>query len=47
MTQIELGVYAFAEVLQFAVGPAPHAGVLRSIGLFGTAVLPAIRKELA
>jgi alkanesulfonate monooxygenase SsuD/methylene tetrahydromethanopterin reductase-like flavin-dependent oxidoreductase (luciferase family) len=34
-------------LLQFTVGPTPHADVLRSIELFGTEVAPAIRKALA
>ncbi|HEY1480944.1 MAG TPA: LLM class flavin-dependent oxidoreductase, partial [Gaiellales bacterium] len=34
-------------LLQFTVGPTPHADVMRSIELFGTEVAPAIRRELA
>jgi probable LLM family oxidoreductase len=34
-------------LLQFTVGPTPHADVMRSIELFGTEVAPVIRKELA
>jgi alkanesulfonate monooxygenase SsuD/methylene tetrahydromethanopterin reductase-like flavin-dependent oxidoreductase (luciferase family) len=34
-------------LLQFTVGPMPHASVLRSIELFGTEVAPVIRKETA
>lgn len=32
---------------QFSVGTLPHASVLRSIELFGTAVAPLVRAELA
>ena len=34
-------------LLQFTVGPMPHASVLRSIELFGTEVAPVIRRETA
>ena len=34
-------------LLQFTVGPMPHASVLRSIELFGTEVAPAVREEVA
>jgi alkanesulfonate monooxygenase SsuD/methylene tetrahydromethanopterin reductase-like flavin-dependent oxidoreductase (luciferase family) len=34
-------------LIQFTVGPLPHAAVMRSIELFGTEVAPAVRKELA
>jgi probable LLM family oxidoreductase len=34
-------------LLQFTVGPTPHADVMRSIELFGSEVAPVIRKELA
>jgi probable LLM family oxidoreductase len=34
-------------LLQFTVGPTPHADVMRSIELYGTEVAPVIRKELA
>ena len=34
-------------LIQFSVGPLPHAGVMRSVELFGTEVAPAVRKELA
>jgi probable LLM family oxidoreductase len=33
-------------LVQFSVGPLPHAQVLRAIELFGTEVAPAVRKEL-
>jgi probable LLM family oxidoreductase len=33
-------------LVQFGVGPIPHADVLRSIELFGTEVAPAVRREL-
>ncbi len=33
-------------LLQFTVGPMPHASVLRSIELFGTEVAPVIRREI-
>lgn len=32
-------------LLQFTVGPLPHASVMRSIELFGTEVAPVIRRE--
>jgi alkanesulfonate monooxygenase SsuD/methylene tetrahydromethanopterin reductase-like flavin-dependent oxidoreductase (luciferase family) len=32
---------------QMSVGSMPHAQVMRSIELFGTEVVPALRKELA
>jgi probable LLM family oxidoreductase len=32
-------------LLQFTVGPMPHASVMRSIELFGTEVAPVIRRE--
>jgi probable LLM family oxidoreductase len=34
-------------LLQFTVGPMPHASVLRSIELFGTEVAPVVRRETA
>jgi probable LLM family oxidoreductase len=34
-------------LLQFSVGPLPHADVMRSIELFGTAVAPIVREEVA
>ncbi len=34
-------------LLQFSVGPLPHADVLRSIELFGTEVAPVVRAEVA
>jgi probable LLM family oxidoreductase len=34
-------------LLQFTVGPLPHASVMRSIELFGTEVAPVIRRETA
>jgi probable LLM family oxidoreductase len=34
-------------LLQFTVGPTPHADVMRSIELFGTVVAPAVREALA
>ncbi len=34
-------------LLQFTVGPMPHASVMRSIELFGTEVAPVIRRETA
>jgi alkanesulfonate monooxygenase SsuD/methylene tetrahydromethanopterin reductase-like flavin-dependent oxidoreductase (luciferase family) len=34
-------------LLQFTVGPMPHASVMRSIELFGSEVAPVIRKETA
>jgi probable LLM family oxidoreductase len=34
-------------LLQFTVGPTPHADVMRSIELFGSEVAPAVRKALA
>jgi alkanesulfonate monooxygenase SsuD/methylene tetrahydromethanopterin reductase-like flavin-dependent oxidoreductase (luciferase family) len=34
-------------LLQFTVGPTPHADVMRSIELFGTEVAPAVRTALA
>jgi probable LLM family oxidoreductase len=34
-------------LLQFTVGPTPHADVMRSIELFGSEVAPVIRRELA
>jgi len=33
-------------LVQFGVGPVPHAAVLRSIELFGTEVAPVVRREL-
>jgi probable LLM family oxidoreductase len=33
-------------LVQFSVGPLPHAEIMRSIELFGTEVAPAVRKEL-
>jgi alkanesulfonate monooxygenase SsuD/methylene tetrahydromethanopterin reductase-like flavin-dependent oxidoreductase (luciferase family) len=34
-------------LVQFSVGPMPHAKILRSIELFGTEVAPAVRAALA
>ena len=34
-------------LVQFSVGTMPHAKIMRSIELFGTAVAPAVRRELA
>jgi alkanesulfonate monooxygenase SsuD/methylene tetrahydromethanopterin reductase-like flavin-dependent oxidoreductase (luciferase family) len=34
-------------LLQFTVGPMPHASVMRSIELFGTEVAPVVRRETA
>ena len=34
-------------LIQFTVGPLPHAAVMQSIELFGTQVAPAIRQHLA
>jgi alkanesulfonate monooxygenase SsuD/methylene tetrahydromethanopterin reductase-like flavin-dependent oxidoreductase (luciferase family) len=34
-------------LLQFSVGPLPHADVMRSIELFGTEVAPIVRDEVA
>jgi probable LLM family oxidoreductase len=34
-------------LLQFSVGPLPHADVMRSIELFGTKVAPTVREEVA
>jgi len=34
-------------LLQFSVGPLPHAKIMRSIELFGTEVAPVVRRELA
>jgi probable LLM family oxidoreductase len=34
-------------LLQFSVGPMPHADVMRSIELFGTEVAPLVRAEVA
>ena len=34
-------------LVQMTVGPMPHAEVLRSIELFGTEVVPLVRKEIA
>ena len=34
-------------LVQFSVGPLPHAQILRSIELFGTRVAPAVRQALA
>ena len=34
-------------LLQFSVGPLPHADVMRSIELFGTRVAPLVRAEVA
>ena len=33
-------------LIQFTVGPTPHANVMRSIELFGTKVAPAVRREI-
>jgi probable LLM family oxidoreductase len=34
-------------LIQFSVGPLPHAGVMRSIELYGTEVAPVVREELS
>lgn len=34
-------------LLQFSVGPTPHAKILRAIEIFGTRVAPVVRRELA
>jgi probable LLM family oxidoreductase len=34
-------------LLQFSVGPMPHAQIMRSIELFGTEVAPVVREEIA
>jgi alkanesulfonate monooxygenase SsuD/methylene tetrahydromethanopterin reductase-like flavin-dependent oxidoreductase (luciferase family) len=34
-------------LLQFSVGPLPHADIMRSIELFGTEVAPIVREEIA
>ena len=34
-------------LLQFRVGPLPHADIMRSIELFGTEVAPIVRAEVA
>jgi alkanesulfonate monooxygenase SsuD/methylene tetrahydromethanopterin reductase-like flavin-dependent oxidoreductase (luciferase family) len=34
-------------LVQFSIGPMPHAKIMRSIELFGTEVAPAVRAELA
>ncbi|HET7232662.1 MAG TPA: LLM class flavin-dependent oxidoreductase [Longimicrobium sp.] len=34
-------------LLQFSVGPTPHAKIMRSIELFGTRVAPQVRREIA
>ena len=33
-------------LIQFSVGTLPHAGIMRSIELFGTEVAPAVRREI-
>ena len=33
-------------LLQFSVGPVPHADILKSIELYGTVVAPAVRQAL-
>ncbi|MFN8571459.1 MAG: LLM class flavin-dependent oxidoreductase [Gemmatimonadaceae bacterium] len=43
----EHSIFGFTRFLiQFSVGPVPHAAVMRSIELFGTQVAPAIRSAL-
>jgi len=34
-------------LVQFSIGPMPHAKIMRSIELFGTEVAPAVRDEVA
>jgi alkanesulfonate monooxygenase SsuD/methylene tetrahydromethanopterin reductase-like flavin-dependent oxidoreductase (luciferase family) len=34
-------------LLQFSVGPLPHADVMHAIELFGTKVAPVVREEVA
>ena len=43
--EIRLGPCTF--LVQFSVGPTPHAKIMRCIELFGTRVAPAVRAELA
>ncbi|MFN8580541.1 MAG: LLM class flavin-dependent oxidoreductase [Gemmatimonadaceae bacterium] len=44
----EHSLFGFTRFLiQFTVGPVPHAAVMRSIELFGTVVAPAVRQALA
>ena len=33
-------------LVQFSVGPMPHAQIMRSIELFGTEVAPVVRREV-
>jgi alkanesulfonate monooxygenase SsuD/methylene tetrahydromethanopterin reductase-like flavin-dependent oxidoreductase (luciferase family) len=34
-------------LIQFSIGPMPHAKIMRSIELFGTQVAPVVRKSVA